>query len=73
MTNVDNYGHYKGSVFRLEMEKCKQFFQMFGFGTSKISPVANTKEKRNAKTRQNQALWSSGFRLAWYPSPVVRG
>jgi hypothetical protein len=47
---------------------------MFGFGTSKNSPVAKNNKKTGAKTgakkRQNQALWGSGFRLARYPSPV---
>ena len=53
--------------------KCTYFFQMPGFGTSKISPVAQTKDKSEAKTRQNQTLWGSGFRVARYPGPVVRG
>jgi hypothetical protein len=41
--------------------------------TSKISPVPKTKEKSEAETRRNQALWGSGFRLARYPGPVLRG
>jgi hypothetical protein len=41
--------------------------------TSKISPVPKTKENTEANTRQNQALWGSGFRLARYPGPVLRG
>ena len=55
------YGHYKDSVFRSKIEKHKQFSPAARSGTSKISPVSQTRRKPDSNIRQNKTNWESGF------------
>ena len=61
------YCRYKDLVFRSKIEKCKQFSPAAGIGTSRISPVADTRRKSGSNKRLG--IW---FSLARYSSPVLR-
>jgi hypothetical protein len=55
------YVHYKDSVFRSKIEKCKLLSPAAGSGTSKISLVPKNTRKAGSNIRQKQALWESGL------------